>query len=1045
METPTLKLFKYIIVLLLIGFGFIIKIQAQCVNADFHTGDFTNWTGSVGTYSSTNGVYSPTGLTIVAGTVNTNTYTTDLGRQTIITQPLTDPETKNLLIETPPGGGYSCRLGNPRTGSCDGGEAQEEQLSYTYLVNSTNFIFTYQYAVVLHDPSSSASSHTEYTMPKFSIAILDSLGKVVDTTCGVYNVYPGASNAVGFTKCSPDPLDKCDNTTADEVLWKNWTSVAIDLSPYVGHHITINFSTRDCNPNGSAGKHFGYAYISCTCDAFKLTQTCVGLSDMVIAPPGYVSYVWSYKNSAGTTVTTTTTSDTLIVNPVPNGNTITCVCTSVTNCIFTYTLPLSITPPVFNPPADTICLGQTATIAVSEQGNYNYTWNVPGLNGDTIHVSPTTTTTFTLTATDPIGGCSASKTVTIKVNPTPAGTTKSDSTNCGQSNGSIQVNLTTGTAPYQYLWNNNQTTQQITAIPSGNYSVVVTDSNKCVQTITGTVKGSPGPSIFGTVKNETCAGYSDGSITEAVGGTVYKPINYLWSNSATTQNITGLSGGVYVLTITDSVGCVATDTFKVGSSPIITLAITGTDEHCNHNDGSVTVIPSGGNGNFFYVWNNSATTDSLVSIPAGTYSVSVTDNACSATTSLSISNIAGPTVSIPDSTNDKCDAGIGNATALAAGGTPAYSYLWSPSGQTNAELLNVHAATYTVSVTDTNNCLATSSVTLTDTPVPSINISATIPANCGYSNGSIAAAGSGGTTPYIYLWNNSVTSTSNTQLSTGIYDVTITDANGCTSSSDGTVDVLPGPKATCTATPDICFKGVGSATVIPSGGHGAPYTFLWNNNQNNDSITGLSSGEYSVTVDDGGCSASATIYVPNIPGPTANFIATPNILTVLDGPVFFNDISTGNVVSWDWNLGDSTFATGPQFPHFYPFVGEYPVTLIVTDNNGCKDTTVDTIKVRDVFTIYIPNCFTPWGDTLNDWFYPQGINWDPDYFEMYVFDRWGKLMFSSLDQKKDRWNGTINNSGTKDDIIVDVYAYVIRVKELQGPKHQYYGKITILR
>ena len=110
---------------------------------------------------------------MVLGTTNENTYATDMGRQTLITQSQTDPETGHALNELPPGGGYAVRLGNPRSASCDGGNAQEEQISYTYTPTSTSCIFTYQYAVVLHDPGASAS-HTQYTRPSFVIQILSS-------------------------------------------------------------------------------------------------------------------------------------------------------------------------------------------------------------------------------------------------------------------------------------------------------------------------------------------------------------------------------------------------------------------------------------------------------------------------------------------------------------------------------------------------------------------------------------------------------------------------------------------------------------------------------------------------------------------------------------------------------------------------------------------------------------------------------------------------------------------------------------------------------
>ena len=1000
---------------------------SSCVNADFSLGNFTGWIGSTGDGKEklVNGTSAEVYSNIVNGIVQgvNNSSPSTAGQHTIITNTtLTDPNTGGALKMTPPNGAPSCRLGNDLTYGCESGEKSAARISYTFTVTPSNCIFTYQYAVVLQDPS--GSGHTATECPKFTMYITQN-GAQIGGTCGIYEV-TASSSLPGFSSATPQST-VCDNST--NVIWKNWTTASVDLAQWMNQSITIEFTTYDC----IWGAHFGYAYLSCYCGSLNLDQQCSGTSDILTAPSGF-SYSWSPGGATTQSVT--------IPTPV-NGTIYTCTCTSASGCSVVLKDTINFTPVVFTANSPTICAGQTATLTATGTG-YTYNWSSGLGTASTVNASPTSTTSYTVSASAS-GGCSNTAQAVVTVNPLPAGSTASTPTNCGQSNGSIQINVTTGTAPFVYLWNTSQTDQLITAIPSGNYSVVVTDANNCVQTITGTVGGSPGPSISGTVQNETCAGYNNGSITIVLGGTVIQPVNYIWSNSATTQNISGLAGGTYTLTITDNVGCVATNSFIVGSSPIITLATSGTDEHCNKNDGSVTVIPSGGNGNFFYTWNNSATTATVNSIPSGTYTISVTDNACSATSSVSIANIAGPSVTIPLLVNDKCNAGNGSATAVAADGTPSYSYLWSPSGQTTSVLQSVHAGTYTISVTDINNCVATSSATLTDTPIPSVSISSTIPANCGFSNGSITAAGIGGTTPYTYSWNNSVTTTTNSQLSSGIYNVSITDANGCTNSISGSIAVLPGPKASCIATPDICYKGVGTATVTPSGGHGAPYTYIWNTGQTDQNVSGLSSGVYSVTVNDGGCTAASNIFVSNIPGPTAYFIASPKTLTVLDGPVFFNDESTGQIVSWDWTLGDQTTASESQFPHYYPEVGEYPITLIVTDNNGCKDTTTDTIKVKDIFTIYIPNSFTPSGDSLNDLFYPQGINWDPNYFEMYIYDRWGNLMFSSLDMKNDKWNGTLNNSGTKDDIVSDVYAYLIRVKELKGPKHQYFGRVTILK
>ncbi len=186
--------------------------------------------------------------------------------------------------------------------------------------------------------------------------------------------------------------------------------------------------------------------------------------------------------------------------------------------------------------------------------------------------------------------------------------------------------------------------------------------------------------------------------------------------------------------------------------------------------------------------------------------------------------------------------------------------------------------------------------------------------------------------------------------------------------------------------------------------------------------------------------------VSNIEGPKANFLANPHILTIYDDPVQFTDQSTGTIVNWYWTMGDESSKTNlTEFEHPYPNVGTYPVMLVVTDTNGCKDTANDVIIVKDIFTIYIPNAFTPTEDGKNEFFFPKGINWDPDYFEMYIFDRWGNIMFKSFDQNNMKWDGTLNNDKDEDHQFIDVYVYLIRVKEIDGPKHQFIGRVTLLK
>jgi len=715
------------------------------------------------------------------------------------------------------------------------------------------------------------------------------------------------------------------------------------------------------------------------------------------------------------------------------------------------------TLPVANAGPDIgICYGAFTTLIASASSGvqpYSFIWS-NGVNTLAQLVLPGSTTTYAVNVTD-ANGCTSQDNVTVTVFPQPTvSIAASTPENCNSSNGGITVTVSGGTLPYQYRWNTTpiQYTQNINGIPQGVYIVTVTDNNQCSAIVSGVITEIPPPIISSVVQSESCSGTNDGFAAATVIGPTL-PFTYLWSTGSTSQIISNLPGGVYYLTVTDAAGCTDTASFNVGSHPIINLTTSSTDSHCNHSDGTAFVSASGGSGNFSYLWSNFQTTQNLTNIQAGTYTVTVTDGFCTSTASVSLGTLSGPNVSIINTVNETCTAGNGSALAIATGGTSGYTYHWNsfPS-QTTQALQNVHAGTYIVTISDVNGCTATNTVALSNSPPPAPSVVSTISASCGIADGSADITVTGGVAPYIYYWNTSPPMATQDLINVfnGTYTVTVTDANGCTAVTTVLINENPGPVATIISQNEICDRSNGSATVSASGGTGI-YTYLWNNGQTSATISGLPYGNYTVTVSDGGCSATALAFVQNTPGPNASFNAHPNLLTILEGPVIFNDYSTGNIIDWQWNFGDgSPFGNGTYNVHPYTNIGEYIVTLIVTDNNGCMDTIADTINVKDIFALYIPDAFTPNGDGLNDFFSPSGINVDPDHFDMYIFDRWGKILYHTniwheSENKCEEWNGTVDNKYGLDKTVVGVYVYKIFAKEISGLSHLYYGKVAIVK
>jgi hypothetical protein len=561
--------------------------QNSCINADFSMSDFSYWTGSTGMNSA--GDYNSIAVGIVQGT--TNSGPTDPGRQTIINLPVTDPNTGGLLSMLPPDGSYSARLGNANS------NYQAERLAYSLLISPTNCNFTYQSAIVLQDPG---TSHTIAEQPKFTFYVKDASGVVVNNVWGHYEVY-AEDSIPGFNYYN-------------DIRWKDWTSVSLNLSAFIGQTLTFEFTTYDC----AQGAHFGYAYISCYCGVPQLSQQCLGDSVIVTAPIGFSSYLWDNGD---------TTQSTLVVNPIA-GDSVSCTFANANDTITLSTAVSTIPVTGLTATSDVICKGDTVVITAS--GTYSYLWS----NGETaasIQVAPTITTTYTVTATSS-GGCTNSAESIVTVNPLPNGTLSSTPSYCGNPDGTITFTPTAGTAPFSYVWSTSpqQTTQTATGLIQGSYTVSITDSNGCSSIKTANVTNSLSILFTATATNERC-GNADGTATITITEGI-PPYSYVWSTVPPqyTATVTGLSAGTYYVTVSDAM-CTTTATLTVlnMAGPVVQISNT-VNATCGQSNGGATVTVISGNQPYTYQWNSSPPqfSSSLQNVPAGIYCATVTDTYC---------------------------------------------------------------------------------------------------------------------------------------------------------------------------------------------------------------------------------------------------------------------------------------------------------------------------------------------------------------------------------------------------------------------------------
>jgi len=530
-------------------------------------------------------------------------------------------------------------------------------------------------------------------------------------------------------------------------------------------------------------------------------------------------------------------------------------------------------------------------------------------------------------------------------------------------------------------------------------------------------------------------------ITATVSGGV-APLTYIWDPGTLTgagpNNVCPTITTPYSVTVSDAGGntTTASGTVTVGSS--LTPSISGATSFCT---GSSTTLDAGA-GYATYLWSTTDNTQTISVTTAGTYSVTVTDaSGCSGTTSVVVTVNTNLTPTITGTTSI-CSGS--SATLDAGSGYSAYS--WSTTETTQTITVNT-GGPYTVSVSDGSGCSGSATITVTVGSNLTLTVNPNTPSICSGANVSLVASGA---TTYTWSPGAGLSSTTDSivianPVITTTYTVTGSDALGCSGSTTAIVTVTQ-ISAIATATNENCSQLDGTATVIVNGT--GTFTYLWSNSQNTQTITGLTAGTYTVTVNDGSCTTTTSAVVTNIPGPIASFSAQPNPATIYN-PVLFVNNSSGNVVSWNWNFGDGSLSgSGNEVSHQYPNLGAYSVTLTVTDNNGCTDTVTNIITIKEIFSFYIPNSITPDGDGLNDAFSPKGINVDPNSFDMYIFDRWGKMFFHTskwIDTSAEPWNGTLNNKGAINDIVMGVYVYRIVLKEVGGLKHEYYGSITIVQ
>ena len=618
------------------------------------------------------------------------------------------------------------------------------------------------------------------------------------------------ASANNTTVCAGENIELTANTVAGGTY--SWTGpngfTSSDQNPIIPNAsateagtYSLTISVGSCTSTNTAEVTISVNPSPTATASATATDICEG-DDIELAATavGGATYSWSGPNGFSSTDQNPTIPNTTSAD----GGTYSLVVTqggcSSTN-IAEVTINVNTTPTATAGATDTeICEGSDIELNANTIGGATYAWSGP--NGfsstDQNPTIPNATTadagTYSLIIT--LGTCASTNTaeVSVTVNSLPSASASSNSVVC---EGQDLILTATGGSVYTWTGPNGfvgssdvETISGATLTNGGTYDVTVTDANGCENTAQTTVTISAGPSLTISGNDISCFGDTDGDAEVVATGD--GPFSYSWSPSGGTGAIaTGLGQGGYTVLVTDNNGCTSTENITINEPTELTISTSFTNSSCTVNDGTATVNAAGGTGAYTYNWSSGGTTDIETGIGAGIYTIIVTDgNGCTAQENVTVGSVNGPTLTLVSWEDISCfGASDGNAEVEATGGTPGYTYNWTPSGGSNAIANGLDAGTYTATVTDNAGCTAFVEVEIIEPDALNISGNAT-DANCGLNDGAITAIVTGGTGSYTYTWTpNSGNTAALSGLAGGAYSVVVEDANGCSVSTSFTVGV----------------------------------------------------------------------------------------------------------------------------------------------------------------------------------------------------------------------------------------------------------------
>lgn len=613
---------------------------------------------------------------------------------------------------------------------------------------------------------------------------------------------------------------------------------------------------------------------------------------------------------------------------------------------------MAITFEVNSPACNDYTNGSAEAIVTGGEAPYIYMWE----NGTrSAMLDGVGAGEYEITVTDS-DGVQEIATATIVDPPRLAANIRNSGDICASINGSLVAEVSGGTLPYTYQWSNGDTEIQSNNLQAGQNILTVTDANGCLAI--ATIQVAEEFLINTTASDVLCTDYCDGVVKVNInGGTA--PYDVQWSTGVeNVTNIDLLPPGTYTVTVTDANGCNGVETAVVGEPEAIIIDLSITDVcDATIDNLSASVNVSGGNEPYQIQWSNGAQGTTTTNLSRGTtYFVNVTDrNGCTAEQQITIPN--DPELILTARvTNTACNNNTNGSASVSASGGESYTYSWS-NGATTAEINDLIAGTYTVTVTASSGCSAVESVEVMNGD-ELLLFPTSVNATCaGVNNGMANVLVEGGELPYTILWEDGQTTQTALDLEPGTYSVTATDRLGCT----GTTSVVVGANSAIDVSFNnnnpTCDAATNGSTSINVSGGVAPYTYQWNNGADTEAIDNLEGGTYSVTVtDNNGCITEASTTLIGAESITPNFSFAITACNGNEVTVMFTDNSdiAGDKL-WMFSNGEISNEDNPTIQINNGETIE--ATLSITTTENCSGTTTESVTAIPI-ELTVPDMLT---------------------------------------------------------------------------------------